>query len=975
MFVKLLTLCAWFVFTLTALAQPATAPSINKTTLSNGTILLNGTPFPMVLDAGTDSFTPQDYATVMGNKDAWGANTWWLQYSMRHMKSESAGDFSGLSNALDFFEKTGVWVNLYIRGEYRDLPSWFSKTYTDYKMLDPDGKPVGTQVCLQHEGFRRLIDQYARGIARAARNKPSLLMYSTYDEFCIRGWGCWCPRCIRKYREYLKEKYKDVGSLNQAWHTAYPSWEQIDAPRTQTFDPNYGDWQRYRLQVLHDFGKLYYTALKEEDPNHLVWIDINMDLYDYTWKRLCLWWKLTDTFDVFNEGPGSYADEAGIRTAMSRAIHDNYGKGATWHRGIEEREYTYKPELYSLLFEGGHSGLVWWYDFWKVLRTGKVWGVAEGENSATSANWSVSGELNHLAQYLGDLYVNSKPVRGKVALFVSGETDMLRSATDKQALDLENPTNLEGLTQMLRDVNIPYEAIGEDQLGQLSTFKAVMIGQFAMCAGQQTIKAFREYVRNGGLLIATNHAFSADDNGKEIANPAFGLEELWGSSGKVDDAAEDSAIVAVAGNPLQGVPAGMRFPSLGGVSRRKLGSAQVIARLADGTPAITLNRYGGGSVLFLGTNVGEAHNYGQLLSMGRYRMPRGQKLDLTRYPELVKRYDGWRNYALLMQAALKRAGVESPVAIASSDSSDLRDVARASLQEQRDSPSAPLNHLLIVTLEPTYDPAAEIASTPEHPAKAQPRILKNLTFTADIPDAAKVKAVYRIPSLGSEIGKIDAVPEKISFDVAGDKLRIQVSEISEAACFLIARSARPLVGVRTAHISTVENQPTRVTVTVDNAAGTDITGEIAFPQGFRAAPVDGNTPKFAGLRPSERYSATFDVYARGPIESNRTFRANVYYSDGVKRMAESYPVTSWTGERIAHGWLSKAEAAMTEAATTPGTPHGDLYGEALQKREFVYAAYNKGDWAETVRLARENLTLCEQLKAARLRGHNEPDPE
>jgi hypothetical protein len=181
--------------------------------------------------------------------------------------------------------------------------------------------------------------------------------------------------------------------------------------------------------------------------------------------------------------------------------------------------------------------------------------------------------------------------------------------------------------------------------------------------------------------------------------------------------------------------------------------------------------------------------------------------------------------------------------------------------------------------------------------------------------------------------------------------------------------------VRTEHISTVENQPTRVTVTVDNAAGTDITGEIAFPQGFRAVPAAGDTPKFAGLRPSQRFSATFDVYARGPIESNRTFRANVYYSDGVKRMVESYPVTSWTGERIAHGWLSRAEAAMTEAATTPGTPHGDLYGEALQKREFVYAAYNKGDWAETVRLARQNLTLCEQLKAARLRGHNEPDPE
>jgi hypothetical protein len=40
------------------------------------------------------------------------------------------------------------------------------------------------------------------------------------------------------------------------------------------------------------------------------------------------------------------------------------------------------------------------------------------------------------------------------------------------------------------------------------------------------------------------------------------------------------------------------------------------------------------------------------------------------------------------------------------------------------------------------------------------------------------------------------------------------------------------------------------------------------------------------------------------------------------------------------------ETAMTEAATTSGTPRGDLYVEALQKREFVYAVYNKGDRAE-----------------------------
>src|SRR5512136_1461128 len=113
------------------------AAGINKTVVSNGMLLLNGRPFPMVLDAGTDCFTPQDYDLVMGSRDAWGANSWWLQYAMRTMTSETEGDFSGLERALDFFEKTGMKVNLYLRAEYRDLPDWFYQKNHDYRMLDP----------------------------------------------------------------------------------------------------------------------------------------------------------------------------------------------------------------------------------------------------------------------------------------------------------------------------------------------------------------------------------------------------------------------------------------------------------------------------------------------------------------------------------------------------------------------------------------------------------------------------------------------------------------------------------------------------------------------------------------------------------------------------------------------------------------------------------------------------------------------
>jgi hypothetical protein len=180
---------------------------------------------------------------------------------------------------------------------------------------------------------------------------------------------------------------------------------------------------------------------------------------------------------------------------------------------------------------------------------------------------------------------------------------------------------------------------------------------------------------------------------------------------------------------------------------------------------------------------------------------------------------------------------------------------------------------------------------------------------------------------------------------------------------LLARDARPLIGVESRDISAQEGRPTRVFVTVDNAAGESISGEISFPSGFRANGAGSQSSRFDQLKPGQRYSAEFDVLASFPLERHRTFQAVVNYrrQDGKGGTARSYPVTSRTDERIAWGWVKRVETDMADVATPP-TPWGNLYEEALQKREFVYAAYNSGDYADCIRLAREHGSLCRRIK-------------
>jgi hypothetical protein len=543
-------------------------------------------------------------------------------------------------------------------------------------------------------------------------------------------------------------------------------------------------------------------------------------------------------------------------------------------------------------------------------------------------------------------------------------------------LQTEDALNMGGLCQILRDLNIAYEAIGEDQLTLLPSFKAILLGQFSMCADQATIEAFRQYVRNGGMLIVTNYAFSADANGAEIANPAFDLGTMWGSSGRMDDQTEEGRITAsdAPDNPLHEAVAGLQFPTLGGVARRKMGAARMVGQYQDGTPAITLNRYGKGQVLFIGTNAGEAYNTGHFLEMGSYPPGAGTQLDMPKYREMTRRLEGWQNYAPLMRGALEQAGIRSPVKLSASDQAGLSGRARVSLQEERTSTGDPRYHLLVVTLEPLHNPEAMVQKAPNKFVKSEKRVLKNLEIAATIAHPERVKAVYRIPPIGYEMGRIDALPEKIPFEVKQGEVRLTIPEVSEVACLLVAQDARPLVGVKSESINAQEGGPTLVLVTVDNAAGQTLSGEITFPKGFAAKPLGGKEPRIRSLAPGGHYACEFEVTAPSPIERNRTFHAILSYrlDDGRTGSSRSYPVTSRTDERIAWGWVKRVEAAMVEA-TEPPTPWGSLYQQALQQRELVYAAYNSGAYADTIRLAREHARLCARIKEQR--KSQPPNPE
>jgi hypothetical protein len=67
----------------------------------------------------------------------------------------------------------------------------------------------------------------------------------------------------------LREKYAEIGALNQAWGTAFESWAALGAPKT----PLTVAAQKDLSDLLRLFARRYYgkvrEAVKDADPNHL----------------------------------------------------------------------------------------------------------------------------------------------------------------------------------------------------------------------------------------------------------------------------------------------------------------------------------------------------------------------------------------------------------------------------------------------------------------------------------------------------------------------------------------------------------------------------------------------------------------------------------------------------------------------------------------------------------------------------------
>lgn len=392
-----------------------------------------------------------------------------------------------LKEVIDEAKKYGLPVLAYVQVQY-DTSSWLA--HPEWRMKDWDGKDLPGRLCY-NSGYIEFIKSILEELMQydIAGFHIDMLDWGFFPPY-----GCWCEKCREKFKkEYGKDMPRRIN-----WDE---DWEKV-------LEFRYNSDQRF-CQELQNF-------VKSKRP------ELSVD-FNYHGYPPFSWWegqrpvgKAKDGDFVTAEGlPFTFGqtNPSFLSLFMKGARPDGRTQGVTSVGVYDYHDFTVRPtaelkwEVFTYLAHGALCTIV---D--KAYYDGSL-------NPLTYARLGeVFGEAIAKKEYFGH-----KPIP-EVAIYFSLRT--------RDWFGRENPlpyfSAVWGAHKALKEAHIPMSIIMDEDISleKLSQFPIVYLPNTAILTDKE-IDIFKEYVKNGGNLIATGFTACYDEYGNPLDKCR--LEEILGA--------------------------------------------------------------------------------------------------------------------------------------------------------------------------------------------------------------------------------------------------------------------------------------------------------------------------------------------------------------------------------------------------------------------------------------------------------------
>ena len=469
------------------------------------------------------------------------------------------------------------------------------------------GRPV-REPCLSDPAALATIAAAATTEAKRSREHAPLF-YTIGDEIELSRDGraevCFSAHCSARFRRWAEHVYGSLDRANLEWGTQYGAWSEVMPISAEEARKrgNRAQWVDFRVFMEDVWNHAFVTvrdAVKREIPDALISFS-----------------------NPFVRNPFSGEDH--YKTALAEDVHCKYmrpdlikefrsfNRSAPMHTFYGYLESVpfcrYFPWHFAL---NGGDILAWWSVLYREL----PYDLFDNLCRHTQRSLAVLETSGDFLSGVGKLLQDVRPVPGQVAMLYSHvsmhvawiEGDMPVGDAPwgegrMAALPVSTPFGLhyqstQRLKALLKETSLQPDMLAPAQIeaGALAQYRVLLL-PCSMAMADSTLSRIAEFVQAGGSVVADLQTARYTEHGKPTPKrPAF--ETLFGLTRA--DAVPEPGLASLSFSE-QSPDTATGFEADGTCLRERLTltGATALARHADGTPAVTINRHGQGKSIYL----------------------------------------------------------------------------------------------------------------------------------------------------------------------------------------------------------------------------------------------------------------------------------------------------------------------------------------------------------------------------------------
>jgi beta-galactosidase len=574
--------------------------------------------------------------------------------------SEGTYDFDWLDRAIDILHRHGMKVVL--GTPTASAPPWLMKKDPGLFRVREDGQRVTfgnrREYCpnhpLYHEHTRRIVAKMAEHYA----DHPAVIGWQIDNEF---GDRCYCPVCAAKFQIWLRGRYEALDELNQKWGTAfwshsYNDWTEIPAPLTTGGSPNPGlalDFYRFSSDSYVSYQQMQIDILRARCPRHFIthnlmgfaydklnYFDLARNLDFVSWDNYPrMQWTMERGVD-----PSAMAlsldTMRGLKAKNIWIMEQQAGQGGWEILSVAPRPGELRLWAYQSIAHGADAIV---FFRWRTARFGteQYWHGLLDHDATPSRRYEEIKRMGAEIQEIGET-VHGAQTRSQVAMILSYDS---RFSFQIQANNprFHYPEHFHQVYRAFYQQHASMDIVAPTS--DLSSYKLVIAPALHLVM-DDIANHLKSYVETGGTLLVTQRTGVKDKFNTVVNQRLPGLlaelccvevEEYDSLSSNMQNEIE-FILPERSDHPC--VTVGILCEIL------KPTSAMVIARYRQdyyaGKPAITLNQFGSGRVVYVGA-VGDSQLYDLLAHWLLPSIDGQQEFKLPPGVELAERKQGDKN--------------------------------------------------------------------------------------------------------------------------------------------------------------------------------------------------------------------------------------------------------------------------------------------------------------------------------------------